>query len=72
MSNSFESLLQVITGRSIIDSSVRRIAGTKVKQYFMELLATHSIENIPEEDVEELAFDLVDELALEDYNTIAN
>ncbi len=66
------SLFQSLIGRAFIDSHIRRIAGRKVKLFFQELLEKHGITDIKEEDIEELSFDLIDELCLEDYSELGS
>ena len=72
MSKSYNSIFEAITNINFVDSHVRAIAGSRVKQFFIELLKKHNIEDISEEDVEELAYDLIDDLCMETYTNQFN
>jgi len=72
MSNLSNSILEVLTNQKVIDSRIRNIAAGCVKRYLIELIEKHKIDDVEDEDIEELSFDLVDELAVEDYSFTIN
>ena len=71
MSHTYESVLSAVIGKNVIDSNTRRLSAACVAAYLKEMLEKHSI-TIDEEDVDELAYDIIDELASADmsYQTI--
>jgi hypothetical protein len=72
MANLSNSVLEIITNSNMIDSRIRNIAAMCVKRYFKELITKNKIADISDDDIEELAFEVIDELATEDYLTAAN
>lgn len=67
MAETFDSIFQNVVCMSSIDSQTRAIAAMCIKRYFKDLLASHEID-IADEDVEELAYDIVDELCTTECN----
>lgn len=67
MSKSIHSVFSVLTGRKMVDTYTREVAGRCVKRFLQEVLNKHGIRDINEEDIEELSFDIIDELCSENY-----
>jgi hypothetical protein len=67
MAKTANSLLELLTNQHRIDSRIRSNAAMCVKRYLQTLIARNKVEDINDDDIEELAFDLIDELATESY-----
>ena len=67
MATSINSIFQAIIGHTNITTHDRYKAAMCIKRYFIEHLDSFSIV-IPEEDIEELSYDIVDELCSEERN----
>ena len=72
MSHSYVSVLELVTDKPMLDSHVRRVAAACVRRYFEELIKKHGIADISEDDIEELAYDLIDELSVEEFSSNMN